>query len=122
LFGCAILVSVAHSPRRVQGDITESLYRDVDIYASPRYVVLNTMLPDAGILGIVPIVSGVMHDPVCEFPGIPLLGFSVNRIVPPPNALGSKLLVLCSTTHAALAYRQRSYVHERVVTLFNRRD
>ena len=32
--------------------------------------------------------------------------FSVNRSVRHPNALGSKLLGLCSITHAALSHRQ----------------
>ena len=51
-----MIPTVKHRRDQVQGDITEPLYRDVDIYAAPQDVVLTTMLPDVGIppMGKVP--------------------------------------------------------------------
>jgi hypothetical protein len=66
--------SLAYTPRRVQDNITEPLYRDVYIYAAPQDVGLTTMLlPDDGNARIAGITISIMHDPVYGLPGISLL-------------------------------------------------
>ncbi len=64
---------------RVQDDITEPLYRDVDIYAAPQDVVSTTMLPDTGIPPMGRSRARFMHDPANGFPRRPIIGSRVNK-------------------------------------------
>jgi hypothetical protein len=54
-----VITIVKHRRDQIQGDITEQLYRDVDIYAAPQDVVLTTRLPDIGIPTMVRITSAI---------------------------------------------------------------